>query len=131
MKAFYLRLQGRLRYICKQAQEAMKSLKFCTQKSLMIWRKKLGREFSIHAYGVGDGKEEKLKGRYYEKAVDIAVFKEGIECAGVAVKFVMSNYAQNANNYFAKRQICAQRVCLIFRFSLCQKLCHILKKTAA
>ena len=66
----------------------------------MIWRKKLGREFSIHAYGVGDGKEEKLKGRYYEKAVDIAVFKEGIECAGVAVKFVMSNYAQNANNYF-------------------------------
>lgn len=62
--------------------------------------RKLGGEFSLHAYGVGDGKEEKLKGRYYEKVVDIAIFKNGVECAGVAVKFVMSNYAQNANNYF-------------------------------
>lgn len=61
---------------------------------------KIGGEFSIHAYGIGDGKEETLKGRYYEKAVDIAVFKDGVEYAGVAVKFVMSNYAQNANNYF-------------------------------
>ena len=61
---------------------------------------KFGSEFNICAYGVGEGKEEKLKGRYYEKAVDIAVFKNGVECAGVAVKFVMSNYAQNANNYF-------------------------------
>lgn len=49
---------------------------------------------------MGDGKEEKLKGRYYEKAVDIVVRKDSVECAGVAVKFVMSNYAQNANNYF-------------------------------
>ena len=61
---------------------------------------KLGQEFSIHAYGVGDGKEETLKGRYYEKAVDIVIFKNSVECAGVAVKFVMSNYSQNANNYF-------------------------------
>ena len=61
---------------------------------------KFGSEFNICAYGVGEGKEEKLKGRYYEKAVDIAVFKNGVECAGVAVKFVMINYAQNANNYF-------------------------------
>lgn len=61
---------------------------------------KIGSEFSIHAYGIGDGKEETLKGRYYEKAVDIAVFKDGVEYAGVAVKFVMSNYLQNANNYF-------------------------------
>lgn len=61
---------------------------------------KLGGEFSIHAYGVGSGKEETLKGRYYDKAVDIAIFQNGVQCAGVAVKFVMSNYAQNANNYF-------------------------------
>ncbi len=51
-------------------------------------------------YGIGDGKEKTLQGRYYEKAADISVFQNGVQCAGVAVKFVMSNYSQNANNYF-------------------------------
>lgn len=61
---------------------------------------KLGNEFEVKSYGLGDGKEESLAGRYYDKAVDIAVLQNGAGCAGVAVKFVMSNYAQNANNYF-------------------------------
>ena len=61
---------------------------------------KLGNEFEVKSYGVGDGKEESLVGRYYDKKVDISVLQNGAGCAGVAVKFVMSNYAQNANNYF-------------------------------
>lgn len=61
---------------------------------------KLGNEFEVKSYGVGDGKEESLVGRYYDKAVDISVLQNGAGRAGVAVKFVMSNYAQNANNYF-------------------------------
>lgn len=61
---------------------------------------KLGNEFEVKSYGVGDGKEESLVGRYYDKAVDISVLQNGVGRAGVAVKFVMSNYAQNANNYF-------------------------------
>lgn len=61
---------------------------------------KLGNEFEVKSYGVGDGKEESFVGRYYDKAVDISVLQNGVGRAGVAVKFVMSNYAQNANNYF-------------------------------
>ncbi len=61
---------------------------------------KLGNEFEVKSYGVGDGKEENLVGRYYDKAVDISVLQNSAGRAGVAVKFVMSNYAQNANNYF-------------------------------
>ncbi len=61
---------------------------------------KLGGKFEVKSYGVGDGKEESLAGRYYDKKVDIAVLQNGAGRAGVAVKFVMSNYAQNANNYF-------------------------------
>ena len=61
---------------------------------------KLGREFGVCGLGVGDGKEKEMLGRYYSKKVDIVICKDGAECAGVAVKFVMSNYSQNANNYF-------------------------------
>lgn len=39
-------------------------------------------------------------GHYYEKRVDISIFRGEVPCAGVAVKFIMSNYGQNANNYF-------------------------------
>lgn len=39
-------------------------------------------------------------GHYYEKRVDISIFRGEMPCAGVAVKFIMSNYGQNANNYF-------------------------------
>lgn len=62
---------------------------------------RLGGDFSCIALGVGDGKEKKICGRYFEKTVDIAITKGG-DCvvAGIGVKFVMQNYAQNSNNYF-------------------------------
>ena len=61
---------------------------------------KLGQEFFVFAYNIGEGKEKTLKGSYYDKKVDIAIFKNNQAMAGVAVKFVMSNYLQNSNNYF-------------------------------
>lgn len=75
-------------------------LKILHSKIASDLTQKLGNEFEVKSYGVGDGKEESLAGRYYDKAVDIAVLQNGAGCAGMAVKFVMSNYAQNANNYF-------------------------------
>lgn len=60
----------------------------------------LGNGFCIHAYETGDGKEKEIEGRYYKKRVDICIFRNNREMAGVAVKFVMSNYFQNSNNYF-------------------------------
>jgi hypothetical protein len=61
----------------------------------------LGNDFIIRSLGYGEGKEHIIKGRYIEKVVDITIKdKNEKPVAGIAVKFVMSNYSQNSNNYF-------------------------------
>ena len=64
----------------------------------------LGSDYCVKSLGVGEGKEATLTGRYFDKKVDITFFKkEGdkeIAIAGLGVKMVMQNYAQNSNNYF-------------------------------
>ena len=59
-------------------------------------------EFSFHSLGFKDGKEASIKGRYLDKKVDITIKEKETNrtVAGIAVKFVMSNYSQNSNNYF-------------------------------
>ena len=61
---------------------------------------RLGQGYSIKSQGYGDDREGSLQGRYVDKAVDITIYKNGEPVAGVAVKFVMQNYAQNSVNYF-------------------------------
>jgi hypothetical protein len=63
-------------------------------------KSKLGDGYQIKSLGYKDGRETKIKGRYMDKNVDITVLKDSKSIAGVAVKFVMSNYSQNSNNYF-------------------------------
>ena len=58
------------------------------------------RAYSVHSLGYGIGKEHKINGRYLDKTVDITVTENGKPIAGIAVKYVMSNYSQNSNNYF-------------------------------
>ncbi len=60
-----------------------------------IW----GDNYQIDYIGT-DSKEKKVKGKYYDKDIDITVSKNDkiIMCFGV--KFVTSNYKQNSNNYF-------------------------------
>lgn len=63
--------------------------------------KEMGKvDYSVFALGFNDGKEEKIQGRYIDKMVDITIKHKNRAIAGVAVKYVMSNYFQNANNYF-------------------------------
>lgn len=62
--------------------------------------RRLGGGYQIKALGYGAGKEAKIQGRYMEKAVDISVFKGERALGGIAVKYIMSNYSQNSNNYF-------------------------------
>lgn len=62
--------------------------------------KLIGYDYKINSLGFGDGKEASACGRYMDKKVDIIVSKEGKIVAGLAIKFVMSNYSQNSNNYF-------------------------------
>lgn len=63
-------------------------------------QKRLGDEYTIKSLGFKEGKESRIEGRYVEKAVDIAIFKDFKSLGGIAVKYVMSNYSQNSNNYF-------------------------------
>ena len=58
------------------------------------------KKYSIASLGFENGKEVKIKGRYIDKAVDITVCYDKEPIAGFAVKYVMSNYSQNSNNYF-------------------------------
>lgn len=47
------------------------------------------------------GGEDKIAGKYYDKNVDISISKEGgTPLAIISVKFIASNFKQNANNYF-------------------------------
>jgi hypothetical protein len=45
-------------------------------------------------------KEWVVKGEYYNKKVDVCVTKNDIPYGIVNIKFIMSNYSQNSNNYF-------------------------------
>lgn len=59
-------------------------------------------EYEVFAKGL-DGKynrEQKVKGRYYEKDVDITVKKGGKNVAGFELKFPQSSFNKNANNMF-------------------------------
>lgn len=58
-----------------------------------------GKDFELHFMG-DDNKEMIVIGKYYPKYIDITISrnKEPIFCLGI--KFVTSNYKQNANNYF-------------------------------
>lgn len=56
--------------------------------------------YSVYSLGYGVGKEHKINGRYVDKAVDITITENNSLVAGIAVKYVMSNYSQNSNNYF-------------------------------
>ena len=65
----------------------------------------LGDGFRASSYGIGNGKEKTVPGKYYDKTVDVAVEKIGADnsariVAVASFKFVTSNYKQNSVNYF-------------------------------
>jgi hypothetical protein len=61
---------------------------------------KLGENYEITSLREDNSHEKNVRGRYYDKKVDIAISRNGQPVAAIAVKFVMSNYTQNSNNYF-------------------------------
>ncbi|CAG8450310.1 11069_t:CDS:2 [Racocetra fulgida] len=60
----------------------------------------LGAKYQIFSLDEKQGKEKIIRGRYMEKRMDIAVMKGEKPVAGLGIKFIMSNYRQNSNNYF-------------------------------
>ncbi|MDR2840009.1 MAG: hypothetical protein LBV75_01910 [Paludibacter sp.] len=84
-----------------QSPEKLKPLhKYLADVLLDIW----GKEYEVHYYGdknAGDtSKEKKITGKYNDKNIDITVTKDNVPIFCVGVKFVSSNYKQNAYNYF-------------------------------
>lgn len=63
-------------------------------------RNVLGDKYQIFSLDEKKGKEKTIRGRYMDKRVDIAIMKDEKPVAGIGVKFIMSNYRQNSNNYF-------------------------------
>ena len=60
-----------------------------------IW----GEGFEVHYLGA-DTKELTIAGKYYPKDIDITITQNEIPVFCLGIKFVTSNYKQNANNYF-------------------------------
>jgi len=61
----------------------------------------LGDEYIVKTK-LKTGKEEKIKGRYFDKRVDILVERvfDNKPLAGIGVKSIISSYGKNKNNYF-------------------------------
>jgi len=86
-----------------RSNEKLKILHGAISDDLMVRIKKantMDDTYSINSLGHGLGQEKKISGRYMDKAIDITINKNGEPAAGIGVKFVMSNYQQNSNNYF-------------------------------
>jgi hypothetical protein len=69
--------------------------KFIADTLFAIW----GPDYKLHYMG-GDNKERTVEGKYYPKDIDITVTKKSTPVFCLGIKFVTSNYKQNANNYF-------------------------------
>jgi hypothetical protein len=80
-----------------QSTAKLKILHPCIAKDL---KNLLGDKYQIYSLDEKNGKEKTFEGRYMDKRIDIAVMKGKEQVAGLAVKFIMSNYSQNSNNYF-------------------------------
>jgi len=65
---------------------------------------RLGENYKVFSLGYEAGKEKTIEGKYMDKKVDISIFKKNgrslDEIGGIALKSIMTNYAQNSNNYF-------------------------------
>jgi len=69
--------------------------KFLADTLISIW----GKTYTIHFLGE-ENKEMTIEGKYYPKDIDITVARDGKPVFCLGIKFVTSNYKQNANNYF-------------------------------
>ncbi len=79
-----------------RSPEKLKPLhKFIADLLTEVW----GNGFEVSFMGEKT-KEMNVKGKYYPKDIDITVIHAGKPVFCVGIKFVTSNYKQNANNYF-------------------------------
>lgn len=101
-KEFLNTLQDSFKTYLNTHPNSTEKLKILHRKISKDFLEVLGNEYTINSLGLERrfGKEAKVIGKYYDKKVDITISKNNEYIAGIGVKFVMSNYSQNSNNYF-------------------------------
>lgn len=101
-KEFLNTLQDSFKTYLETDARSNEKLKILHKKISEDFLSVLGDEYIVNSLGLDDdfGKEAEVIGRYYDKKVDITISKNNEHIAGIGVKFVMSNYSQNSNNYF-------------------------------
>lgn len=87
--------QAYKRYGARSTQKLRPVHKFIAEALSEIW----GDGYGLH-YLCDGNREFKVEGKYYPKDVDVAITKGGNPVFCLGIKFVTSNYKQNANNYF-------------------------------
>jgi hypothetical protein len=79
----------------RSTQKLIPIHKYVTEILKKIW----GDDCQYFFMGEGT-KEATVEGKYYPKDIDIAVMKNDRAIFCLGIKFITSNYKQNANNYF-------------------------------
>lgn len=82
-------------YGARSTQKLVPIQKYMADMLKEIW----GKNYEIRYMGEKNS-DATIEGKYYPKDVDIAVLKNKIPILCLGIKFITSNYKQNANNYF-------------------------------
>lgn len=82
-------------YGARSTQKLVPIHKYIADTLKEIWDK----DYEICYIGKNN-REATIEGKYYPKDIDIAVLKDKKPVFCLGVKFITSNYKQNANNYF-------------------------------
>ncbi len=77
-------------------REKLKPLhRFVADLMTNVW----GGEFGVSFMGE-KSREMSVNGKYYPKDIDVTITHSGEPIFCIGIKFITSNYKQNANNYF-------------------------------
>jgi hypothetical protein len=103
-KSFITAVEESFRMYKKHGARSTAKLKPIHQYIADVLQTIWGNDFEIHYMGMGNRKpksrEISVDGKYYPKQIDITVTHHNKPVFCLGIKFVTSNYKQNANNYF-------------------------------
>ena len=98
-KTFIFAVEESFRMYKKHGARSTEKLKPIHRYFAEVLKSIWGNGFEVHYMGT-DAKELKVEGKYYPKDIDITITQRGKPVFCLGIKFVTSNYKQNANNYF-------------------------------
>jgi len=98
-KSFIAAVEESFRMYKKHGARSTEKLKPIHRYIAGVMQSIWGRDFEVHYMG-NESKEKNVEGKYYPKDIDITITRHDKPVFCLGIKFVTSNYKQNANNYF-------------------------------